>query len=202
MGRLVPQKGFDVLIRAFATLADELPDWHLTILGEGPERSALKALVHRLGIGDRVHLQGRTVDPDSFLAASAVFALPSRYEGFPNALLEAMANGCACVSTRCDSGPADLIADGENGRLTPVDDVMSFAEALGALMEDANVRSQLGQHARKSVLRFSLDTVFNAWDTVFRAHGITGDRRVAGYSVAVNDDGLVPTEADGINDGG
>jgi len=169
MGRLVPQKGFDVLIRAFATLADEFPDWQLTILGEGPERPALESLTQSLGLTGRVEMQGRTSDPDAFLASTAVFALPSRYEGFPNALLEAMANGCACVSTRCDSGPSDLITDGENGRLVAVDDVMQFAEALGTLMSDANVRSQLGQQARKSVRRFSLDTVVSAWDQVLSA---------------------------------
>ena len=167
LGRLVPQKGFDVLIRAFAVLAEEFPTWCLTIYGEGPQRDALQTLVNGFGLGLRITLPGRTTDAAATLASSAIFALPSRYEGFPNALLEAMSHGLACVATRCDSGPAELIVDGECGRLVPVDDVLRMAEALASLMDDDALRAHLGDGAKRAVEQFETGTVLAAWDRVF-----------------------------------
>ncbi|MBL0170014.1 MAG: glycosyltransferase family 4 protein [Gemmatimonadaceae bacterium] len=166
LGRLVPQKGFDVLIRAFAMLASEFPSWQLRILGEGPERSALQSLVDTLGLVERVTMPGRTADPDRALGAAAVFALPSRYEGFPNALLEAMSQGCACVATRCDSGPSDLLADDAAGCLVPVGDVLHLAETMAMLMEDGALRTRLGGEAQRAATRFAPAVVLSAWDAV------------------------------------
>lgn len=167
LGRLVSQKGFDVLIRAFAMLADDYPAWRLTIVGEGPERPVLQTLVDTFGLADRIDLPGRMSDPSPRVAAAAIFALSSRYEGFPNALLEAMSHGCACVATRCDSGPAELIIDGQSGRLVPVADVLAMAESLADLMDDGALRSRLGRQAECAVERFAMSTVLSAWDRVF-----------------------------------
>ncbi len=167
MGRLVAQKGFDVAIDAFGFIATAFPDWQLRIFGEGPDRALLQARIDAGGLGGRITLSGRTSTVDAELAASSVFLLPSRYEGFPNALLEAMAHGCACVATTCDSGPADLITDGVSGRLVPVDDAAALAAALTSLLRDASARSRMGAEAIATTERFAPATVLQAWDRVF-----------------------------------
>lgn len=167
LGRLVDQKGFDVLVRAFATVADEFPEWTVVVYGEGPLRGTLEQRIADLGLPERIQLPGRTVTPELVLAEAAIFALPSRYEGFPNALLEAMSYGCACVASDCDSGPADLVTDGVNGRLVGVDDVLAFAESLADLMRDDVTRTRLGMAAQDAVQRFAPQVVLDEWDRVF-----------------------------------
>ena len=169
MGRLTGQKGFDLLLPAFASIADEFPQWMLHVYGEGPDRAALDAQVASLGMQARIELKGRTSEADQVLRAAPVFALSSRYEGFPNVLLEAMAAGCACVSTDCDSGPSDLIASSQNGVLVPVNDVFSLAQGLAALLESAPLRTRLGRAATTVVDRYSATRVLASWDVVIRA---------------------------------
>jgi glycosyltransferase involved in cell wall biosynthesis len=167
IGRLVPQKGFDLLLRAFAMVADDFPEWRLTIHGEGPERAALEGLVRELALDTRVSLPGRIADPAPALAASAIFALPSRYEGFPNVLLEAMSCGCACVAARCDSGPAELLTNRVSGLLVHVEDVLQLAESLATLMEDVDLRGRLGREAQLAVHQFAPEVVLDLWERVF-----------------------------------
>ena len=167
VGRLVPQKGFDTLLRAFALLRVTHPAWRLVICGEGPLRSSLEAQRHALGLDDVVSLPGRTSTVDEVLAESAVFVLASRYEGFPNVLLEAMACGCACVATDCDSGPSDLLAHESLGLLVPVDDAVALAIAMTRVLDDAAYRSRLGDSARISTQRFAPARMLQAWDDVF-----------------------------------
>lgn len=167
LGRLVEQKGFDVLIRAFASIAHEFPDWSLTIYGEGTERPSLEQRVHDVQLAERITLPGKTSHVADVLSAASIFVLPSRYEGFPNALLEAMSCGCACVATDCDSGPADLITAGVSGELVPVNDALALAQQLASLMRDDDRRSVLGQQATKSVERFAPGVVLELWDRAF-----------------------------------
>ncbi|WP_411280385.1 glycosyltransferase family 4 protein [Gemmatimonas sp.] len=167
VGRLIPLKGFDTLLRAFALVRVTHPAWRLVICGEGPLRSALEAQRSALGLEDVVSLPGRTNAVDEVLAESAVFVLTSRYEGFPNVLLEAMACGCACVATDCDSGPSELLADDSLGLLVPVDDAVALAEALTRTLDDAAYRSRLGESARESTQRYAMAHILKAWDVVF-----------------------------------
>lgn len=169
VGRLVPQKGFDTLLRAFAMVRASHPTWRLVISGEGPQRPSLEAQVDALRIGDAVSLPGRTRTVDAMLADSAVFVLSSRYEGFPNVLLEAMACGCACVATDCDSGPSELLAHESLGLLVPVDDAVALADALTRVLDDAAYRSRLGASARAATQRFAPARTLEAWDDVFAA---------------------------------
>ena len=166
IGRLVPQKGFDLLLRAFAMVADDFPEWRLTIFGEGPERVRLESLISELALNECVALPGRIANPATALGASAIFALPSRYEGFPNVLLEAMSCGAACVATRCDSGPAELLTNG-SGLLVPVEDVLQLAEALATLMDDPPLRERLGREAQLAVHQFAPEVVLDLWERVF-----------------------------------
>ena len=101
------------------------------------------------------------------LAAASVFALPSRYEGFPNVLLEAMSCGCACVAARCDSGPSELLTNRVSGLLVPVEDVLNLAESLASLMDDDDLRARLGREAQLVAQRFAPDVVLELWERVF-----------------------------------
>jgi glycosyltransferase involved in cell wall biosynthesis len=166
MGRLTRQKGFDLLLRAFAAVAGSHPAWKLEILGDGEERDALTSLAGSLDIGDRVRLSGWTEEPEAVLQRAGVFVLSSRYEGFPNALLEAMACGAACLSFACDSGPAEIIRHGVDGLLVAAEDVDGLAASLDRLMRNDEQRRRLGGNATGIVDRFSWDAFFARWDAV------------------------------------
>jgi len=163
-GRLVHQKGFDALVRAFARVAPDQPDWDLVIVGEGPLRAALLSLARELGIGDRLSLPGVVPDLARRMASGGLFVLSSRYEGFPNVLLEAMSCGMAVVSTDCPSGPSEIVRDGHDGVLVPVDDVSAMARVMARLMADGPERSRLGGNALEVRERFSMASVMARWD--------------------------------------
>jgi glycosyltransferase involved in cell wall biosynthesis len=168
VGRLVPLKGFDLLIEAFAQLAGLYPDWDLRILGEGDFRDALLQKAAALHISHRVSMPGFVSDVRANMRQSDLFALSSRYEGFPMALLEAMAEGLACVSFDCETGPRELIRHGENGWLVPANDVSALAEALGTLMQDADLRQHLGVRAREVTKIYSLPAVLDKWNALIK----------------------------------
>jgi len=166
IGRLEKQKGHDLLIRAFACVDAKQKGWRLVILGEGPERSSLEKLAVNLGISDAVDMPGIVKEPAEWLHKARFFVLPSRYEGFPNALLEAMACGCAVIATDCPSGPAEIIRHNENGLLVPKDDVEALSAAMSRLMEDEGLRTRLGQKALNVRSRFSQATIMAQWDSL------------------------------------
>jgi glycosyltransferase involved in cell wall biosynthesis len=167
MGRLVPSKQFDVLIRVFAGLARDYPDWRLTIWGEGPMREALQRQIDSAGLSARVRLAGRTSGPWQALACASAFAMTSAVEGFPNVLLEAMAIGLPCVSMDCPSGPAEISRQGQDALLTPPGDEPALAQTLARVMADADLRAQLGQRAALSVReRYGLPAVLALWQAL------------------------------------
>jgi glycosyltransferase involved in cell wall biosynthesis len=134
VGKLKPQKDFPTLLRAFARLRSTRPA-RLVILGEGPERRRLETLVRELGIGAHVALPGFVDNPFRYMGRAAVFALASAWEGLPGVLIQAMACGCAVVSTDCPSGPAEILEGGEHGPLVPVGDDAALAGAIGRLLD-------------------------------------------------------------------
>jgi glycosyltransferase involved in cell wall biosynthesis len=166
VGSLVHYKGHDTLLRAFAIAHRTSPEWRLTIVGEGPERGNLERLAQQLGVASHVVLPGFAEDVDELLAESSIFALPSRFEGFPNALVEAMAMGTAAIATDCDFGPRDIISDGEDGLLVAVDEVDALAAALDRLMGDLPLRERLADRAVQVRARFSVDAVVAQWRAV------------------------------------
>lgn len=129
VGRLVSQKDFFTLIKAFAQVRQRCAA-RLMILGEGEQRPQLEALVHELGLDEDVALPGFVENPYAYMAKSAVFALSSVFEGFGNVVAEALATGTSVVSTDCQSGPAEILANGKYGKLVPVGDVTALAEAI------------------------------------------------------------------------
>lgn len=163
VGRLEKAKGFDVLLSAFAMSRLAKRGAYLTILGEGVERAALQRQAAELGISQSVQLPGVVQDPETWMARAGIFVLPSRFEGFPNALLEAMAMGCPTIAADCDSGPREIIRHGEDGMLVPPENASSLSEVLIRLMDDATLRDHLGRSAKRVRQRFSKDVILPRW---------------------------------------
>jgi GalNAc-alpha-(1->4)-GalNAc-alpha-(1->3)-diNAcBac-PP-undecaprenol alpha-1,4-N-acetyl-D-galactosaminyltransferase len=164
VGRLDHQKGFDLLLRAFASVRERHNEWALTILGEGPKRRELESLKNELGLDECVFLPGRVEDVYQHLAQADLFVMPSRYEGFPNALCEAMSCGLPAISTDCPSGPRDIINDGINGILVANEDVTSLAEAMDRLMGSEVERNRLAERAFEVTSRFALEKIMELWE--------------------------------------
>jgi len=169
MGRLIPGKGFDLLIHSFHKAARDKPEWSLLILGEGEDRPRLEGIIRELGMQDRVQMPGRARDPFDYLRSSTLFVLSSRHEGFPNALIEAMALGLPVISTNCPFGPSEILNDGIDGMLVPNGDVQALARTMDYLMVHEDERKRLGNHARESSGRFSLETVMDRWESLLSA---------------------------------
>lgn len=130
MGRLTRQKGFDVLIGAMAKVPQV---WQLDIWGEGPERDRLEGLIASYGLGSVLRLRGHTDEPLDVLRRADLFVLPSRHEGLPTVLVEALACQCQIVAADCIHGPREILMNGRLGRLVPVEDVDSLADAIEAV---------------------------------------------------------------------
>ncbi len=169
VGRLSRQKGFDVLIRAFAASGLPARGWRLLILGQGEEHAALTAIIDAEGLQQQVELVGVVPEPWAWLNRARIFALPSRFEGFPNALLEAMALGCASIATDCPSGPRDIIEHGQNGLLVPVEDITALASALEQLAFDPAAAETMAASAPEVRERFAADRVMQQWDQLITA---------------------------------
>jgi GalNAc-alpha-(1->4)-GalNAc-alpha-(1->3)-diNAcBac-PP-undecaprenol alpha-1,4-N-acetyl-D-galactosaminyltransferase len=163
MGRLRPEKGFDMLLEAFAIARVAHPDWHLAIVGDGPERRALELRVDALDLRKAVTFVGTSTSPGHLLRQGRLFVLPSRFEGFPNALLEAMACGLAVISFDCPSGPRAIIRDEVDGILVPAARVDALAAQLVRLMADDALRIRLGAAARSVRSRFAMDRIVSQW---------------------------------------
>lgn len=167
VGRLGPEKGFDLLLDAFARLAPDHPEWDLVIWGEGQLRAELDAQRHRLGLDERARLPGRTSSPHAELRKADLFVMSSRREGFPMALGEAMACGLPAVSTDCPSGPRQVIRHGIDGILVPPDDPAALAAALDDLMRDTARRARLAARAPEVLDRFGIERICARWDELF-----------------------------------
>ena len=167
MGRLTPEKGYSKLIDAFADALSDESAWQLRIWGEGPLRGDLQSQVERLQLTHRVQLCGLTDQPWTALAAGQIFALSSEYEGFPNAMLEAMALGLPCIAFDCPSGPRELADGGRAALLVPCGDVAALAAALGELARDRELRSTVGARAATFVRsQFAQSSVMAEWDAL------------------------------------
>lgn len=163
VGRLEAQKGFDLLIAAFARIVADNADWRLVIWGDGPLRDVLTGQAARLGLGDRVCLAGNSPVPGGWIDPAGIFVLPSRYEGFPNVLAEAMAGGMAVIAFDCDFGPRELIASDIEGILAPAEDVSALADGMALLMHDSEYRAILASHAARASRRFQAEKVGQKW---------------------------------------
>mgnify|MGYP006282250425 CR=1 FL=1 len=169
-GRLSNEKGFDILIETFGRLAPHNPLWDLCIIGEGPNRAILEKLRDGLKLKDRISLPGRTDDPGGYMARSHLFALTSRFEGFPNSLTEAMACGLPVVAFEGVGACSKIITNCHDGILvSPPGSPSALESALAWLMADSTIRCKLGAKASKIVDRYSLENVIQQWDDLIKS---------------------------------
>ena len=167
VGRLDQQKGFDRLLDAFAVVQQARPDWALVILGEGKERASLQEQVSRLGLDQNVRLPGAVGNMGEWFEAADAYALTSRFEGFPNTLLEAMAYGVPSIAVDCETGPREIVHDGVDGLLVPQNDEKALIDALDRLMGDSALRARFGERATEVRDRFAVEQIAGQWERLF-----------------------------------
>ena len=167
-GRLVPQKGFDLLLDAWAQVVEHHPDWRLRIYGDGPLEGELTARAASPDLAGHVQLMGFTPQLPRVLHRSSVFVLSSRYEGMPMVLMEAMAAGNAVVSFDCPTGPRQLIRHEDNGLLVAPESVDELADAIRRVLTDEELRRRLGRRARRGAREFDPAVVARQWDRLLR----------------------------------
>ena len=171
-GRLEAQKAFGRLIEAYAPIATARPAWRLDIYGSGSQQPDLQRRIDELGIGEAVRLRGFTNQMPEVLSASSIFAMSSIREGFPMVLLEAMSHGLPMVSYDCPRGPAEMIRDGENGRLVPNGDTASFTAALLQVIDDDDLRRRMGAAALSDAHQYEMPSIVARWISVFAQVGV------------------------------
>jgi glycosyltransferase involved in cell wall biosynthesis len=164
IGRLDQHKGHDILIRAFRKVRDSHEDWRLVIVGNGSMRQSLEALCCELAVRAFVDFAGVSSNVEAWMESAGIFVLPSRFEGFPNVLIEAMAMGAPVISADCPHGPSEIITDNEDGRLVPAGDVEQLASAIVDLIESPARRDELGRRAQLVRSRYHLDAVMALWE--------------------------------------
>ncbi len=165
VGRLDDNKNQAMILRAFAGTRTQHPEYVLRIYGDGPARNKLEALAAELGITDAVVFEGVVDQVRTRIEKSRIYVLSSKEEGMPNALLEAMSAGLACISTDCPcGGPKELLTDGVNGFLVPVDDTKAMTKRLLQLMEDLALAQRMGLEASKVQETYNLETVNHRWE--------------------------------------
>jgi glycosyltransferase involved in cell wall biosynthesis len=168
IGRLDPQKGFDWLLQGAPRLLTTLPGYRLEIVGEGPERAVLAARIAAAGLQGRVQLTGWQDDIPRRLRSAALVLVPSRWEGMPNVVLEAMAAGRAVVATQVE-GVRELLGPECSAQSTPVHDLAAFVDRVIELARDPVERTRLGEaNARRARERFSIDAMVDAYAALYR----------------------------------
>ena len=163
-GIMTARKGFDRLLRAWALVAPDRPQWRLDIFGEGHLRPGLERLTERLGLAASVRWRGHSNRLIDEVADSSLFAMTSRLEGFPMVVLEAMSAGVPVVAYDCPTGPRDIITDGVDGRVVANGRTRLLAEALAELMDDAGRRRALGAAALETAGRYGMDAIAAHWE--------------------------------------
>jgi GalNAc-alpha-(1->4)-GalNAc-alpha-(1->3)-diNAcBac-PP-undecaprenol alpha-1,4-N-acetyl-D-galactosaminyltransferase len=163
VGRLAKEKRFEKLLEVFSLVRESVPETELRIVGDGPERPGLEARICELGLTGSVRLMGRMREPEVFLAGASLFINTSEYEGFPNALCEAMAAAIPPVSFHCPGAIGEIIDSGRNGVLVANDCKFAMAEAIIRLLRDESVREQLGTAARETMKSYSPAIVYGRW---------------------------------------
>ena len=166
VGRLAPQKGFDMLVKAFGQIASSHSGWDLVILGEGEERKNLLSEISNMGLSNRIFLPGAAGNISQWYERADLFVMSSRFEGFPCTLIEAMAHRLAVVSFDCDTGPRDIIRHEIDGVLVTSGDVPALASILSQLIKDEVLLKRYATQAVEVRDRFSMDRILNLWDEV------------------------------------
>ena len=162
-GRFRYQKGFELLIDAWAETAKAHPDWTLRLRGRGHLESRYRGLIAQHGLDGTVTIEGPAEDIGSDMAEAAVFVLSSRFEGFPLILLEAMSKGMGVVSFDCPTGPADILDDHRNGLLVPDEDVEGLSRAIREIVEDEELRRRMAAAAVETAEQYTIEAIGPRW---------------------------------------
>lgn len=177
VGRLSDEKGYDLLIKAFKIVARNHDEWRLTFVGDGPRRDSLEELARKLDVESKVLFVGRVGNVYDYLRQADIFVQSSRYEGFPNALCEALATGVPAIATDC-SGVPTILEGGKSGLIVPIGDHHQLSEALKLLINDRELRSRLAARGVRIVERFGIDIVGQQWnDVILQAVHQSGQKR-------------------------
>ena len=170
-GRLVPDKGFDKLIQAFANISNDFPEWEVNIAGQDMQNSnysfVLKEMVKNYGLENRIHFIGFHKDMDIIMKQHSVFCLCSQHEGFPNVLSEALSMGMAVVSFDIVTGPREIIIDGLDGIIIDNQNVDALTEGLKKLISDENLRKAFGIKALENIMRFNPSFIIDKWELMY-----------------------------------
>jgi len=168
VGRLREEKRLDRLLTAFASVAELHPDWSLVVLGQGRLHHTLMREAAELGIADRVALPGAVGNVGEWFESADIYALTSRFEGFPNTLLEALAHGVPAVAVDCETGPREIVRHEVDGLLVPQDNPQALTAALDRMMGDESLRTRFSQRAVEARERFAVARIAAEWETLFR----------------------------------
>ncbi|SDE29860.1 Glycosyltransferase involved in cell wall bisynthesis [Dyadobacter soli] len=167
VGRLNYQKGFDLLIDTWNQLPEPLrKEWKLLIIGDGKDRPALEKKISDLGIGESIELVGATKAVFKYFEKASIYCLSSRFEGLPMVLLEALAFHLPIVAFDCDTGPEELIEDGQNGILVEAENVSKLAKSLATLMEDDSLRARMRSYKSQRLPLLEQDLIITQWDQI------------------------------------
>lgn len=167
VGRLESQKNHELLIKACKNVFKKNNDWILRIYGEGSLKKHLKFLINDLNMNDKIYLMGRCNNLDKELKKGKIFVLCSNYEGMPNALMEAMACGLACVSTDCPcGGPSELIENNKNGLLVPVNNTKELEKAINKIIVDNELQKKLSNNSKRIIELYNFDVIMKDWKII------------------------------------
>ena len=165
--RLVPQKGIDLLIEAYAQLPAPLREtWPLLVAGDGPERGSLETLAASLELQGQVRFLGFQHNPQTLYRRNAVFVLSSRFEGMPNSLLEAMGNGLPVIVSDASPGPLEVVIHDQSGLVVPSEKVTLLSEAMRSMAKDSALRRRLGDAAIEVMHAYSWDKLDSVWTQI------------------------------------
>lgn len=167
VGRLDAQKGFDMLINAWAQKKEYLVDWTLDIFGKGEWESMLKEQIFKHGLQNNIFLKGVSNNVHQEFSNSSIFLFPSRYEGFALVMMEAMNCGLPVISFDCPHGPSEIIEDGKTGFLIAANDITAFSKAMVQLSSDEILRYKMGKASKAKSSEFSKETIMQQWDNLF-----------------------------------
>lgn len=167
VGRLNKQKGFDLMIKAWARIADKHKDWRVDIYGDGELKNTLNDLINNYSLNDSITIHPSTSHIYDEYMDSSIFAFSSRYEGFGLVLIEAMSCGIPCVSFDCPHGPSEIITHGKNGLLVPNGNIIEFANSLEWMMNNYEQRKAMSTNARISSQKYHRDNIMPQWEALF-----------------------------------
>lgn len=168
VGKQSFQKGYDRLLKIWKQVVEKNPEWVLEIYGSFDKDQKLEALADELQINEQVFFYPPIKDIGSKYQEASIYCMSSRYEGFGMVLTEAMAYGVPCISFDCPYGPSDIIQNTKNGYIVENDDIDGFAEKLNILIENQQLRKELGVYAKESVKSYLPENIVSMWDTLFK----------------------------------